>query len=227
MTTPEHTAGAQSKITPLLLCALLLVTAFGVLSVIVQVQWTQAWEVPLMWGLHGYATPRLDTVMTRITDLGEFAVVAPFALVAVAVLVWRRRYQQLAFFVLSLIVTITANYGLKLAFHRLRPMLWTDTTNYDYSFPSGHSTASFTLAVLCIALVWNTRWRWPMLILASVYTIAVGFSRMYLGVHYPTDVVGAWLASSAIICGIAIAIYVCANRWHSKAALRQPTELHQ
>lgn len=226
MTTPGHSAGAQIKSLVILLCALLVI-AFGVLSVLVQVQGTLVWEVPLMWRLHGYATPWLDAVMTRITNLGEFAFVAPIALVVAVVLVWRRRYQQLTFFMLGLVIANTADNVLKLAFHRLRPMLWTDTTGYYYSFPSGHSTASFTLAVLCIALAWNTRWRWPMLMGGSVYAIAVGFSRVYLGVHYPTDVVGAWLASSAIIAGITLVMYVQAYRWHSKAELRLPPEIHQ
>lgn len=61
------------------------------------------------------------------------------------------------------------------------------------SFPSGHATSSAALAMAVILVLWSgTRWRRSLTILATVYAAGVGLSRMYLGVHYPADVIGGW-----------------------------------
>jgi undecaprenyl-diphosphatase len=75
------------------------------------------------------------------------------------------------------------------------------------SFPSGHAMASMALAVALIVLLWPTRWRYPMLLGGIFFTIMVGLSRIYLGVHYPSDVLAGWVASLAWVMGLSRVLY--------------------
>jgi membrane-associated phospholipid phosphatase len=54
-------------------------------------------------------------------------------------------------------------------------------------------------AVALAIVLWPTRWRWPALIVALVYAVGIGLSRVYLAVHYPSDVAGGWALSLAVV----------------------------
>lgn len=65
---------------------------------------------------------------------------------------------------------------------------------------------SMTLAWVCLLLAWRTPWRWPVVIVAALFTTLVGLSRIYLGVHYPSDILAGWTAASvwAVCCFFAV-----------------------
>jgi len=75
-----------------------------------------------------------------------------------------------------------------------------------YSFPSGHAMASAALGLALAVALWNSRWRWWGLVFAVVYIAFVGYSRLYLGVHYPTDILAGWLVSGVWVLAIALLI---------------------
>ena len=64
-----------------------------------------------------------------------------------------------------------------------------------YSFPSGHSMAAAALGAALAFLLWPTRWRWAGLAVGLVWALSMGWSRMYSGVHYPSDVIAGWVGS--------------------------------
>ena len=101
------------------------------------------------------------------------------------------------------------NMVLKLIFERPRPDLWEQLIiETSFSFPSGHAMASSALAFSVIAIAWNTRFRWYAVGVGVLFMLVIGFSRLYLGVHYPTDVLAGWFVSGAWVLLVALVVYV-------------------
>ena len=95
------------------------------------------------------------------------------------------------------------NVCAKLFFSRQRPQLWeTIVTEKSFSFPSGHSIGSMSFAAALTLLAWPTRWRWPVAIGALSFAITIGLTRLYLGVHYPSDVAAGWCAALVWVGGV-------------------------
>ena len=161
------------------------------------------WDQAFLLGLHRYATPRLDRAVLWFTDLGTVWGVLPGTILLVAVLLGRRQRQQATFLILSLLGALLLNLGLKGLWQRARPSLWEGIPFLpDHSFPSGHATLSmaFFLAVMLISQTSPHR-RWIVL-LGGLLALLIGLSRLYLGVHYPIDVVGGWLLALGWTVGL-------------------------
>jgi len=95
---------------------------------------------------------------------------------------------------------------LKFTFRRPRPLLWTHVNPHSWSFPSGHAFATLCLLLVLLALIWRHLPGWLRLVapvLVIVLAFGIGISRVYLGVHYPSDVIGGWLAGLAWLGGVA------------------------
>jgi undecaprenyl-diphosphatase len=148
--------------------------------------------------------------MDFVSDIGYSYGVIPLAFVIfIALLVVRRRGNAL-FFAVAMAGTGALNQGAKLFFRRDRPDLWLSPSpapEHTYSFPSGHAMGSMALVAALAVLAWPTRWRrWP-IIVGGAFTLLVGFSRVYLGVHYPSDVAAGWCASLGWVLGLSQIAY--------------------
>lgn len=165
------------------------------------------WDVPLLADLHQAATPFWDRTMLALTTLGG---AKAMALVAAGVLLWliyRRLRVQAIFFTLAVGGAALLNPLLKQIFHRTRPDLWPQMTpEHDYSFPSGHAMGSLAVVGALVVLAWPTRWRWGVTVGGSLFVLGVGFSRLYLGVHFPSDVLAGWAAALVWVGGVALAL---------------------
>lgn len=139
-------------------------------------------------------SPQLDSVMRVITDFGGVTAIVLIT-TAIVAFMWRKRmFSRSAVLLLSMGGIATAVTVLKVVFARERPSdVGSILTESSFSFPSGHSMGSMGLALAVTLLLWPTKWRTPVLIGAVVYVLLIGFSRLYLGVHYPTDVAAGWL----------------------------------
>jgi undecaprenyl-diphosphatase len=162
-------------------------------------------DVEVARWLRAHATPELTRWLLLVTDLHSTIAVSCYAAIVATALAWRREWRRLATVFVCVAGGLALNVLMKLAFHRARPVLDDPLlTLASYSFPSGHVAGSTLMYGLIVAWAF-TRTRRP-LVRAAVVAAAAGaivlvaFTRMYLGVHYLSDVVAAfaegvaWLA---------------------------------
>jgi len=155
-------------------------------------------DVPLLDFAHGMARAGFDRFFVIVAALGYQYGVVPADAVLVAMLSWKRRLREGLFAGLALIGSALLNLGAKPLFGRDRPSLWESIApEGNYSFPSGHAMGSMTLACVLVLLCWRTRLRWPVVIAMTAFVALVGLSRIYLGVHYPSDILAGWAAAIA------------------------------
>ncbi|HYG06724.1 MAG TPA: phosphatase PAP2 family protein [Stenotrophomonas sp.] len=163
---------------------------------------------PLLWRFRSWASPGLDAFFVWISRLGYQWGVIPADTLVVLLLLALRRWREATFAFLSFVGSALLNIGAKHFFQRERPGLWDSIApESTFSFPSGHAMGSMTLAAVLVALAWGTRWRWPVVVAAGVFTVLVGVSRMYLGVHYPSDILAGWCAALAWVTGLYLVLF--------------------
>lgn len=173
---------------------------------------------PILLRAHAFAGPGLDGFFVVVSRIGYQGVVAIDVLLVLALLAIRR-WREATFAAVAFVGSSMLNVGAKQFFQRHRPTLWESISPEDsFSFPSGHAMGSMTLAVTAVLLAWPTRWRWPMLVLMAVFTLSVGYSRVYLGVHFPSDILAGWMAGAAWVVGAYLALFHRAlHPWQSAA----------
>ncbi|WNF47559.1 bifunctional DedA family/phosphatase PAP2 family protein [Pseudomonas sp. SG20056] len=149
----------------------------------------------------------LDTLMVLITRLGDMRTQLAAAVLLCLILLATRQWRTLCLAIGSLLGTALANGALKAFFARSRPDVLLEPLN-SFSFPSGHSSAAFAFFLLLGVLAGRgqpTRMRLTWLLLASLPATAIAGSRIYLGVHWPSDIIaGAMLA--ACFCALSLAL---------------------
>ena len=132
----------------------------------------------------------LVTATRLLSTFGDLGARGLAVVGVLAALLTRARWRSGVIYLVTVTVSITGHTLAKLAFARTRPHLvpWLDDP-HDLSFPSGH--AAGTMVVLLLAALLFDRYRaW---VAAIALSVAIGFTRPMLGVHWPTDVVGGWL----------------------------------
>ena len=139
-------------------------------------------------------TPTLNQTIRIITDIGGAPLMVPLS-IALFVLAWKRRSRRTAAFIAAALAgSALLNEGLKNLFSRPRPTVVERVYEpYGLSFPSGHSQASMAFACTVALVAWRLkveRRKWILGVFAL--PLIVGWTRTYLGVHYPTDVIGGW-----------------------------------
>ncbi len=149
--------------------------------------------------LYYFRDPRLIAVSLWLTVLGRWQVVAVFTAVAVVLLgLWKRREYVVPMLVTIVGSSVSAEF-LKAIVHRPRP----DVAYYlenSYSFPSGHAIIAVAFYGFLFYLWLRRAKRWwgklVVVFLGVVVALAIGFSRLYLGVHYVSDVWGGYLVGA-------------------------------
>lgn len=182
-----------------LLAGALVLTIGALLARFLLVEWLRPFEESCLLKFKDWANPTLDRGMTAITWLAQGQVTIPLLVVVGGILV----YCDEAIAALVLAIGLGGSWLLngifKLFFRRERPDLWESSKRpMDYSFPSGHSMSAISFYGL-LAASFTAFFAVPLGITASLATLlalAVGFSRMYLGVHWPTDVLSGWVAGA-------------------------------
>ncbi|MCU7248962.1 bifunctional DedA family/phosphatase PAP2 family protein [Pseudomonas koreensis] len=152
-----------------------------------------------------HRSPALDEVAVVLTLIGEFRNMLLFSALLTILLLVCRQWRQAIFTGATLLCTALANTGTKLFFARVRPEVLTDPLT-SYSMPSGHASGSFALFLTLAVLAGRgqpPRMRLTWLLLGCLPALSIALSRVYLGAHWPTDVIaGAMLA--ACVCAASL-----------------------
>ncbi len=149
----------------------------------------------------------LEEMMRDFTALGGIGVTTLVTAGAVAYLVMIGKRAMAAYVVVTVVGGVALSLALKAGFDRPRPDLAPHGSHvYTQSFPSGHATTAAVVYLTLGAMLARIQplWRVKALILtmAVALTVAVGFSRVYLAVHWPTDVVAGWALGLAWALGV-------------------------
>ena len=186
---------------------------FELIDVVVEGDSRRFDRAVLLW-IHSAFPGWLEEPMRIVTALGYYWVVLP--LLAVVVFLFYRRGWRLSAVLLSVSTagSIMLTTVLKAVFERARPELFDSGYHASYySFPSGHATVAVGFyGMLTLILAYRLRGfaRWAVLLSGVLVVLLIGFSRLYLGVHYPTDVLAGYLAALLwLVCvGVLYALWL-------------------
>jgi membrane-associated phospholipid phosphatase len=147
--------------------------------------------------IHAYASAPLTSVMKALTIFGSSVVMAPLAILTLAVCYKRREFHALKTLAATFVGALILEFLLKFAFHRPRPVPFFDLpAPASFSFPSGHALFSFCffagIAALLSPRLERRGAKFALWAVAVVLIVGIGLSRIYLGVHYPSDVLAGY-----------------------------------
>ena len=171
---------------------------------------TSAFDLSVGAAIHGLASPAMDFTMRLLTAMGspEVIVVA----VALALFDTSRRRDRRATWSLAAVSTAAGvfNWLLKTLIGRARPAPFGELSAlHSYSFPSGHAmTATAIYGMIGVVLAReHPQWRTALAIAIPTLVVLIGLSRIYLGVHWPTDVIAGWAAGmTLVLVGLAVLV---------------------
>ena len=169
--------------------------AFGSVAGLVARYGQAPFDAPMLLGLHRHATPALDQLAVFFTIVGNTGPMLAAGVLATAALARAGRRRAAWLFAAGVGGSMLLTQVIKYLVARPRPALWLSIRpEHTLSFPSGHAMDTAALATALFFVV-PRRWRgwWG---LAPLFALAVGGARLYLGVHYPSDVLAGW--SSAV-----------------------------
>jgi undecaprenyl-diphosphatase len=164
-------------------------------------------KAALLW-IRDHVPALLTPWFEGITFTASSTVLIPLTIAATAWLLLTRRRAGALLVAGSVVVAALVVYVMKVFIGRERPALWEVQWYWGSSFPSGHTLVMAAFAT-SVALVGGRVWpgmRVPALVLALLWTVLVGFSRLVLGVHWPTDVMVAVCLGTAIPLAISLAL---------------------
>ena len=167
-----------------------------------------AFEQPMMMWVHEHVGRAFTPVAVALHHVGKTGTAVAIS-ICFALYHYLRRHRSWAVFILLGTALPTAvMFVAKQFFNRARPELWPriiEETNA--SFPSGHSTFAAALATVFVLVYWYSPHRRLIIAVAVLFTLLMGFSRIVLGVHYPTDVLVGWITGTSSVLGLYIVMY--------------------
>jgi membrane-associated phospholipid phosphatase len=170
-----------------------------------------AFDAPVLGWLHSLVTPFLTALALTLTNLGSVYVLLA-ALLVISFFLWFRSRRSAIFLLVSFCGAAALDVIGKALFARTRPELFTQLIpEHDFSFPSGHTmgATAFFLALYFLSRQMFPRWQWFVASVGCLLTLGIGVSRLYLQVHYPSDVLAGWLLSAVWVLGV--------NLWYGRS----------
>jgi undecaprenyl-diphosphatase len=169
---------------------------------------TRQFDAFVRTAVHQFATPGLTRVMQVFSFFGSVVAVTAMCLAAICVSLYYGRTRTAVMLAITMAGVAALDVALKLAFHRPRPVAFVGGTPSTYSFPSGHALGSLCFyGMLAAILAERARRRGAKFCIwmTAVFLVGmIGFSRIYLGVHYPSDVIAGYCAAVAWVGAVGL-----------------------
>ncbi|PWW33967.1 MULTISPECIES: phosphatase PAP2 family protein [Paenibacillus] len=192
-----------------LLTAALSLAIFAIIALSISDNQIHRFDDTLITWIQGMESPSMTRWMELFTWIGSGLPVVAITLISMIVLyVFLGHRRELLFLGCVIAGSAILNTLLKLVFQRARPTIHRIIEATGYSFPSGHSMTAFSLYGGLAFLIWKhvptTVGRIAIIVVSAAFILTIGMSRIYLGVHYPSDVVGGYFLSG---CWLATCIW--------------------
>jgi undecaprenyl-diphosphatase len=155
-----------------------------------------AWDLAILRFLYRSAIPWLDWIMTYLARSGRIEVVVMLAVIGVLILKHKHRLRDACFLTLALVGVVIGNLLVRTVVWRA-PFASSETwaPTFDFGFPSSQAADTFAIAFAAAVLTWSMRFHWWIVVLGTFYVFTNGLSRVYLGLHYPSDILAGWALS--------------------------------
>lgn len=178
----------------------------GLLTLVISVSnrwnWVHTYDRYLQKIIHGWQSPGLTPLVKIYTQLGNAKPFIFISIVILGMLLWRGYDRLAAFFLANVVLGNAINHLIKLWIRRPRPHFRLITIG-GYSFPSGHSVAAMllfgSLIFITTQTVHSPKWRISWILTCIILMLLLGLSRVYLNVHYPSDVTAGLLLGLVIL----------------------------
>ncbi len=170
---------------------------FALLSQQVVTHTTEGVDIAILQQIPFIQTPLLNRWFQWVTALGNPDFLLILNLLFCLYLLIQNQWKKSLFFAIMGSAGVEFNFFLKAIFSRERPELWGPIIEVKHmSYPSGHAMDSILIyGLICYYLMTQFKpWRSTILTLTSILVLVIGMSRLYLGVHWPTDILAGYLA---------------------------------
>ena len=183
------------------LVALVSIIGFSYIAVLISDHKIVQFDQRIIAFVQGLESPILTLIMKFFTYLGSFpSVMVLFIVVSYYLYIVLKHRAEFLLFGTVVVGTVVFNEILKQFFHRARPDFHRLIEAGGYSFPSGHAMSAFAFYGIVAFLLWrhisNQLGRTVLILVSIIFILMIGISRIYLGVHYPSDIVGGYFASA-------------------------------
>jgi undecaprenyl-diphosphatase len=172
-------------------------------------------------GLQGLRAPLFDHVMVAVLELGDAAVTVPVSLAVLAALLFRREWRSVGYWIVAVAAAEASVKLLKFAIQRSRPVSIYEGIE-SFSFPSGHATLSIVVYGFLTYLVCRGHRRdvqFRIVVINGSVIALISFSRLYLGVHWLSDILAGLSLGTAWIAFLSMAHYLRDRDRHGSSVL--------
>lgn len=204
----------ERSVTPFLITGAVFLVLFGIVSwgVYFENSWVHTFDISWINRIQSHISNGLTAFIKVVTDLGNIRFVIPVTIILVLILFFRRRFAEGLWLGGTILVCAAiATKILKKIIDRDRPEYLQLISKTNESFPSGHSIATtifYGLVGVVLLLAVKELWKkWIIAMITLAWILFIMFTRIYLGVHFPTDVLAGFLFGAASVF-LSIGVYL-------------------
>lgn len=154
-------------------------------------------DMAILDAIHSNQSPVIFNIMNFISFIGSYKFLIPAVGFAIIISIINKRYFISKFLLINTLGSFVFNFLLKQIFNRTRPLDFSLVEQGGLSYPSGHSMVTMSMYLAIAYLLTreeiDTRKKKRVYIVAGIFIALMGISRLYLGVHWPTDVIGGFI----------------------------------